>query len=293
MHRLALARRSSIVLFAGVVPFTAAVSSSAAAAEMCSDRKDGGGWRGLDASPGKLVCVLYDQTLPHQEFGNMSAWSCWDLGACALLLGSVPSLNSALLIHSVSLNTRKPPGPALRDTPRRTFSRIFYQRQAFVQRRAVSRPCRARPAFFQTPGAVVHPHEPQHPCVSTGTPPRTQDRKFKHLKTWLVTQNRASPPSRPSASGAAARGSPNVRRAGEAWQASEPRRPAQTISGHRDSLQLCSEFRGMMHPVIQKRLQASGSLSRPSRFAKKCQAGQKRCPARRASDGRRRLEKRH
>ena len=44
--------------FAGVVPFTAAVSSSAAAAEMCSDRKDGGGWRGFDASPGKHVCVF-------------------------------------------------------------------------------------------------------------------------------------------------------------------------------------------------------------------------------------------
>ena len=26
----------------------------------------------------------------------MSAWSCCDLGACALLLGSVPSLDSAL-----------------------------------------------------------------------------------------------------------------------------------------------------------------------------------------------------
>ena len=115
----------------------------------------------------------------------------------------------------------------------------------------------------------MHPHEPQHPCVSTRTPPRTQDRKSKHLKTWLVTQNRASPPSRPSASGAAARGSPNVRRAGEAGQASEPRRPARTISGHRESLQLCSELRGVMHPVIQKRQAASGSLPKASKVREK------------------------
>ena len=115
----------------------------------------------------------------------------------------------------------------------------------------------------------MHPHEPQHPCVSTRTPPRTQDRKSKHLKTWLVTQNRASPPSRASTSGAAARGSPNVRRAGEAGQASEPRRPARTISGHRESLQLCSELRGVMHSVIQKRQAASGSLPKASKVREK------------------------
>ena len=131
----------------------------------------------------------------------------------------------------------------------------------------------------------MHPHEPQHPCVSTRTPPRTQDRKSKHLKTWLVTQNRASPPSRPSASGAAARGSqtsaeqakPGKRASlagpssaalgrgrgicSRAWQSALSRR-ARTISGHRESLQLCSEFRGVMHPVIQKRQAASGSLRR-------------------------------
>ena len=49
---------AGIVHFAGVVPFTAAENSSSTAAEMCSDRKDGGGWRGFDASPGKLVCVF-------------------------------------------------------------------------------------------------------------------------------------------------------------------------------------------------------------------------------------------
>ena len=61
----------------------------------------------------------------------------------------------------------------------------------------------------------------------------------------------------------------NVRRAGEAGQASEPRRPARTISGHRESLQLCSELRGVMHPVIQKRQPASGSLPKASKVRKK------------------------
>ena len=170
-----------------------------------------------------------------------------------------------LVLRHTECTKRNIRGTALRDTPSSNIRWNLLPTPGICPAGGGSRPSRARPPFFQTPGAVVHPQEPQHSYLSTRTPPRTQERQFKHLKTWLVTQNCASPPSRPSAAGAAACGSPNVRRAGEAGQASEPRRPARTMSGHRDSLQLCSEFCGVMRPVIQKRQQASGSLPKASK----------------------------
>ena len=90
---------SQYCAFRGGFPFTAAVSSSAAAAEMCSDRKDGGDSRGFDASPGKLVCVSTTKSYLIKSLktclrGRAAIWARARLGLAKL--GSVPSLESAL-----------------------------------------------------------------------------------------------------------------------------------------------------------------------------------------------------